>query len=110
MTEAETLLWNKLRRKRISGLKFRRQYPIGRYITDFCCTEIGLIIEVDGDVHDGTTEYDSFRDGYLEAGGYTVLRIKNYEITHALTDVIERIRKKVKELIKTSFLPPIEAR
>ena len=98
MTEAETLLWNKIRRKRISGLRFRRQYPIGQYITDFCCPEIGLIIEVDGDVHNGTMEYDSLRDGYLEAGGYTVIRIKNDEIIHSLSIVIERIRKKAEEL------------
>ena len=98
MAEAETLLWNKLRRKRISELRFRRQYPIDRYITNFCCPEIGLIIEVDGDVHDGTKEYDSSRDGYLEAGGYTVIRIKNDEIKHSLSDVIERIREKAEEL------------
>ena len=48
MTEAEQRLWYHLRNRRLSGYKFKRQYPIGNYIADFICLEKNLIIEADG--------------------------------------------------------------
>ena len=57
-TDAEKLLWQTLRNRRLNGLKFRRQHPIDTYIADFCCLEKRLIIEVDGDYHLYTVEED----------------------------------------------------
>ncbi len=50
-TDAERVMWNALRNRQVLNLKFRRQHPIGNYITDFCCIEKGLIIELDGSQH-----------------------------------------------------------
>jgi uroporphyrinogen-III synthase len=76
-TEPERILWQHLRDRRLGGLKFRRQRQIGRYIVDFCCEELSLIVEVDGPTHEtpAGAEYDAERTLQLEELGYTVLRI-----------------------------------
>lgn len=51
MTEAERILWSALRRKQLSGKRFRRQHPIETFIVDFYCHEARLVIEVDGGIH-----------------------------------------------------------
>jgi very-short-patch-repair endonuclease len=51
-TDAERRLWSALRDRRLAGYRFRRQYPIGRYIADFACTRHRLIVEADGGQHD----------------------------------------------------------
>ncbi len=66
MTPAERILWQALRRRQVSGLRFRRQYPIGPFILDFACPSIRLVVEVDGPVHDETVDYDQARTGQLE--------------------------------------------
>jgi adenine-specific DNA-methyltransferase len=73
----EQQLWRCLRDRRFSRFKFRRQHPIGRYIVDFVCLEIILIIELDGSQHAKSREYDAERDAWLSKRGYKVLRIWN---------------------------------
>jgi very-short-patch-repair endonuclease len=92
MTKPEQVLWKHIRNKKFCGLKFKRQYPIGRYIADFYCRELKLIIEIDGDIHDRQKEYDKNRDEYLSAGGYKTLRIKNEEINESIENVFEKIK------------------
>jgi len=60
-TEAESLLWQDLRAKRLDGAKFRRQHQIGDYIVDFCCLKHRLVIEVDGGQHDEEAAKDAVR-------------------------------------------------
>ena len=91
MTDSERLLWSRLKNQQVCGLRFRRQYPVGRYIVDFCCPERALIIEVDGLAHDTTVEYDANREGDLSASGYTILRFTNDDIEKSLQYVIRRI-------------------
>jgi len=80
-----------LRAKRLSGWKFRRQYPIGRYITDFACPAARLIIEADGGQH-SEIDYDARRDAWLTTQGWRVIRFWNTDITNnmegALTAVL----------------------
>ena len=76
-TEAEQLLWECLRSRRLAGFKFRRQTPIGRYIVDFCCVEARLIVELDGGQHQDQQGYDAARDAWLRERGFTVLRVHN---------------------------------
>src|SRR5215467_1097314 len=80
-----------LRNRRFSGLKFRRQHPIGRYIADFCCLEVGLIIELDGGHHASTRGEDSHRGQFLEGQGYRVLRFWNNEVLGNIAGVLQRI-------------------
>ena len=78
-TEAERKLWSLLRRKRIAGLRFRRQHPVGPYIADFYCAAAKLIIELDGSQHcePSNLAYDAARTKWLERHGYCVLRFNN---------------------------------
>jgi very-short-patch-repair endonuclease len=91
-TEAERLLWSRLRNRQLQGCKFRRQQPIGPYIADFLSLEPKLIIELDGGQHAEQQEQDNQRTRYLQALGYRVLRFWNHEVLNDLDAVLEAIR------------------
>ena len=95
-TVAEEKLWSMLSGKKLQGFKFRRQFPIGRYIVDFYNHANRLIIEVDGSVHNKTKEYDHNRDSILTAQGYFILRFSNFEIETNLETVIQQISSHLK--------------
>ncbi|MEP0266773.1 DUF559 domain-containing protein [Dokdonia sp.] len=78
-TPAEAHLWELLRNRQFEDLKFRRQHPIKEYIVDFCCIEIMLVIELDGEYHNDTyqKEKDELRDTHIRGLGYRVLRYPN---------------------------------
>ncbi len=93
MTDAERLLWSKIRGKQLKGLKFYRQKIIGNYIADFYCSKSKLVIEVDGGHHysaDGK-EKDSLRDDYMITAGITVLRFSDREVLMNLDEVLKEI-------------------
>jgi len=79
-TPPEQILWSVLRGRRLGGLKFRRQEPIGHYIVDFCCREHKLVVELDGMSHDDKAEYDRCRQQWLEQEGYRVIRLANADV------------------------------
>ena len=91
---AEEQLWQALRRGGSSGLQFRRQHPIGRFIVDSYCVRVGLVVEVDGAVHASLDAQmtDAERDAYLESMGLRVLRFTNDEVINELSLVIDRIK------------------
>ena len=86
-TDAERRLSQKLKRRQISGVKFRRQQPIGPYIVDFVCFERRVVVEVDGSQHSEQLHYDEQRTRWLEAQGYRVLRFWNNDVL-ANTEVV----------------------
>ncbi|HYE45041.1 MAG TPA: endonuclease domain-containing protein [Caulobacter sp.] len=89
-TFAEKVMWDRLRNRKLAGLKFRRQAPIGPYIADFLCKEARLIVEFDGPHHDA--DYDAKRDAWLGGQGYRVLRFPNNDVGNRMAEVLERIR------------------
>ena len=91
MTQAERLLWHALRRSSVDGLHFRRQQVIAGFIVDFYCHAAGLIVEVDGPIHEEQTEGDEQRDAILSGIGLRVLRIKNEEVVSDLGGVVRKI-------------------
>lgn len=91
MTPPEWRLWRQVRNRRLLGLKFRRQVPLGRFVVDFLCEQHRLVVELDGDSHAGQQDYDRRRDIYLIAAGYRVLRIANRDVTGNLEDVLALI-------------------
>ena len=91
MTPAEQILWKHLRGRRLHGLKFRRQHPLGRFIADFYCAEHRLVIELDGDIHRDQQEYDEARTDTLRNYGYRVLRFSNEAVFQRLDKVLEAI-------------------
>ncbi|MCF8309751.1 MAG: endonuclease domain-containing protein [Bacteroidales bacterium] len=84
MTPAEQKLWDRLRKKQL-GVRFRAQHPIERFIVDFYCHQLKLVIEVDGDIHNFQNEYDLGRNIEIEKYGIKVLRIKNSQIETNIT-------------------------
>ena len=92
-TDAEQCLWQHLRKKQISGCKFRRQHVIGRFIADFYCAERALVIEVDGGIHAETVERDTARQQYLESLGLRVLRFPNEAVYQNIESVLDEIRR-----------------
>ena len=91
MTDGEKVLWHQLRTNKIDGLKFRRQQVIQGFIVDFYCHKAGLVIEVDGGVHEDQIEYDRERDNVLEGLDLRIMRVKNEEIRDDLQGVLVRI-------------------
>ncbi len=83
MTGPERKLWSLLRGRRLGGLKFRRQAPIGPFIVDFFCAAQKLILELDGASHADRGEYDLRRQAFLEKAGYRVLRVDNDDVLAA---------------------------
>ncbi len=101
MTDSETLLWDQLRDRRLSGLKFLRQHPIvfkadykglNYFIADFYCHEKKTVIELDGPIHETTFEYDQFRDDELKKLGINTLRLKNEELEN-MDDALLKIKQ-----------------
>lgn len=96
-TDAERLLWRKLRGKSL-GAKFRRQAPIGPYIVDFVCFEKKLVIELDGSQHASPQgrAYDATRTQWLESQGFRVLRFWDNQVLTETEGVLERILQELK--------------
>ena len=90
MTDAEQRLWQKLKRRQIASVKFRRQQPIGPFIVDFVCFECRLIVEVDGSQH-AESQHNTTRDRWLGSTGYRVLRFWNSDVFQNRDGVLETI-------------------
>ncbi len=91
LTPAEAKLWEALRGRQLKGLKFRCQHPIGRFIVDFYCPSLKLVIEVDGSIHTQQQDYDQARSDLLENFSYRVLRFTNNEVINDLPKVLNQI-------------------
>ena len=88
-TDAEAILWRRLRGSQIDGRKFRRQHPIPPYVADFCCVERKLIIELDGSQH--TFESDAVRTQFLEARAWRVVRFWDTDVLLNIEGVLDAI-------------------
>jgi len=106
MTDAEQLLWSKMRRKQILGIQFYRQKPIGPFIVDFHAPAAGLVIEVDGGQHyeEEHRRRDEERNAALSTLGLIVLRFDNLQVLTELDAVVEHIYSVVQERIEAN--PP----
>lgn len=98
-TIAEKRLWEQLRNRKLAGLKFVRQAPVGPYIADFLCRERNLIVEVDGATHSTAAELanDKRRTEALAALGYRVIRVQNEGVMRGLDQTLVLILVALKE-------------
>ena len=105
-TEAETILWNRLRARQIEGVKFRRQQPIENFIVDFVSFENRIVIELDGGQHakNRHKDKDIARDRVLTENGFEVLRYWDNEIFENIEGVLEVIRQKC---LRSAFPLPL---
>ena len=92
----EKYLWKLLRDRRLEGLKFRRQFPLGPYVLDFVCLHHRLVVEADGPFHD--PDHDAKRDAWLATQGFRILRFDNKLIGGSDYLVLNRIRAAVGKL------------
>ena len=90
-TDAERLLWFRLRDRRLASWKFKRQVQIDRFVVDFFCADAKLIGELDGGQHDHDGEHDRDRTRVLETMGYLVLRFWNHDVIRNTDGVLEEI-------------------
>jgi very-short-patch-repair endonuclease len=103
-TDAESLLWYRLRNRQLLDLKFRRQRPMGQYIADFACLEIGLVIELDGGQHAEQVARDEARAEEMKRLGFRTLRFWNNEVLNETEAVMEQIRQVAETLALTPTL------
>ena len=97
-TDAERVIWQRLRNRQLLDCKFCRQQIIGPYIADFACLSPKLIIELDGGQHADQLEYDHIRSQYLQQLGYRVLRFWNNDVLQNTAGVMETIRSVIVSL------------
>jgi very-short-patch-repair endonuclease len=100
-TNAEQLLWSKLRSRGLSGFKFRRQHPIDNYILDFYCNEARLAIEIDGGHHsdEENIKMDQTRTAILNQKGIRVIRYWNNDVLEHTDEVLEDIYATLREML-----------
>lgn len=91
-TLSEILLWKEIQNRKMLGYRFTRQKPIGNYIVDFYCSELKLVLEIDGDTHtEETYEKDMKRQEWLESIGLAVIRFCDLEVKKDMNNVIMSI-------------------
>jgi very-short-patch-repair endonuclease len=103
-TPAERYAWSLLRNRGVLGLKFRRQHVLHGFVVDFYCVTERLVLELEGDVHDGPARagYDAARIEFLEAAGYHVIRVRNRDVKR------ERLETLLEHALRTSpIVPPL---
>ncbi len=105
-TPAERHAWSLIQNRQLLGLKFRRQHVLHGFIVDFYCPALKLVLELDGDPHDGAMQagYDAARTACLKSAGYQVIRIRNCDLTR------ERVEELVGQVLRTTArdrVPPL---
>lgn len=101
MTVQEIKIWQYLKNRQIDGVKFRRQFILGKYICDFVSLENKIVIEIDGSQHIESNS-DFQRDEFLKSIGFKVLRFWNNDIDNNIEGVISKIKNVI------SQCPPLE--
>ena len=106
-TSAEKVLWSKVSKNQIGGLRFLRQYSVGPYILDFYCPKIRLGIELDGSFHSGKEAiiYDRDREKYLEDLDIQIIRFWNDDVLNNLAETLNELQNKIKKLIDRKQSP-----
>ena len=102
MTLSEILLWKEIKGKKVLGYDFHRQKPMDEYVVDFYCPRLKLVLEIDGDSHDGKEESDKVKQKKLESMGLTVLRFWDLDVRANVDGIVGQL----KEWIETNGTHP----
>ena len=113
LTLPEVILWQALRGRRLDGIRFRRQHPVGPYILDFYCEDAKLAVEVDGSGHEHPDQWrhDGRRTEWLGLRGIAVMRIAARDVLGNLEGVLARLKDRVQnppplgEVARRDFAP-----
>jgi very-short-patch-repair endonuclease len=93
VSKAEKFLWKAALSRNQQGAKFKRQRPIDRFIVDFFCQELGLIIEIDGSSHFFKEDYDNYRQEKLKSFGYSIMRFSEGDVLNKYESVLLEIQQ-----------------
>jgi len=96
-TLAEILLWMNIKNRAL-GYEFHRQVPMDKFIVDFYCHELNLVIEIDGYTHDYNFVKDTLRQTRLESFGLVVVRFTDADIKKSMNDVIRSLQVIISEI------------
>ncbi len=99
---AEVVLWNEIKSKKLHGFQFMRQKPIGKFIVDFYCSRLNLVIEIDGESHSDRIDDDLQRQEFLESLGLTVLRFEDAAVLQDTSGVLDTITDWMQQNTKTT--------
>jgi len=103
-TPAEVYFWNRVRKRKILGSLFLRQYVLeypdrlnksNYFIVDFYCSQKKLIVEIDGKIHQQQVEYDEFRETILKEMKYSIIRFTNYEVLNNWHSVEKQMKDRI---------------
>ena len=99
-TPAEKKLWTYLKDRRMDGEKFRRQHPFKKFVADFYCYKLRLVIELDGAYHSTSSQkfYDEDRSEILDHENVTFIRIPNHVVMDNIESALEHIKSKIQNL------------
>ena len=92
-TDAERKLWAQLSARKVAGVRFNTQFPIGPFICDFVSRTAKLAIEIDGGQHDWNAAADLGRTRFIAARGFAVLRFWNNEVLENIEGVVATIER-----------------
>jgi very-short-patch-repair endonuclease len=99
-TRSESILWQVIRGRKLDGVKFRREQPIGLFIVDFFAASERLIVEVDGPIHDFQVDADAKRQRLLESLGFRFVRIKSEIVEQDLPQALDMIRAAIVKVVE----------
>jgi len=91
-TRSEAMLWEAIRNRKLSGVKFRRQHVIDKFIVDFYAPSHRLVVEIDGVVHEFLKEKDRQREEYLRERNLNIVRFTSEEIENALPESLRKLK------------------
>ena len=77
------------------GYDFHRQKPILKYIVDFFCEELKLVIEIDGITHYDDGENAFIRQKEMEALGIHFLRLNALDVIKNPTGILRVIENEI---------------
>lgn len=102
ITEAEKLIWGKIRDRQLENCKFRRQYSVDKFVLDFYSPEFKLAVEIDGESHfqEGASEFDQVRQEFIESAKIKFIRFTNNDVYDNLSGVLETIAQNIRNLRK----------
>ena len=111
MTVSEKIIWDRVCKNQL-GVRIRRQHPVWKFIADFYCHEIKLVIEIDGGIHlrSENNEYDISRDIILKEFQIEILRFTNDEVINEPDIVIEKIKRTIETLKQKLVQKPNQGR
>ena len=105
-TPAETIIWERLKKKKLHNFKFYRQYSIDYYIADFYCPKLKLAIEIDGKDHNSEycQDYDKVRTELFESLGVSIIRFPNEEVLEDTDSVMKELKQFIQTLPAPFFI------